>query len=219
MATVDAKTGAITILAAGKTTITAEFAGNEQYEATKASYELTVESETINKEEPVTVDGETLYKPSAEVAEAIKNSVANEIALSEEAAARLTVGADGSITFSEGADVKMAILGVEAGKVVTFTFEGTVEAKGLTEPAASRRAALSLVSGKEYVATGGDILLTLKTSEAPVTLSKVTVANATGIQLINADGTTAKRYNLRGQRVDESYKGIVIINGKKMLVK
>ena len=219
VATVDAKTGAVTILAAGKTTITAEFAGNEQYEATKASYELTVESETINKEEPVTVDGETLYKPSAEVAEAIKNSVANEIALSEEAAARLTVGADGSITFSEGADVKMAILGVEAGKVVTCTFEGTIEAEGLTEPAASRRAALTLVSGKEYVATGGDILLTLKTSEAPVTLLKVTVANATGIQLINADGTTAKRYNLRGQRVDESYKGIVIINGKKMLVK
>ena len=111
------------------------------------------------------------------------------------------------------------ILGVEAGKVVTFTFEGTVEAEGLTEPAASRRAALTLVSGKEYVAVGGDILLTLKTSEAPLTLSKVTVANATGIQLINADGTTAKRYNLRGQRVDESYKGIVIINGKKMLVK
>ena len=219
VATVDAKTGTVTIIAAGKTTITAEFAGNEQYEATKASYELTVESETINKEEPVTVDGETLYKPSAEVAEAIKNSVANEIALSEEAAARLSVGDDGSMTFAEGADVKMAILGVEAGKVVTCTFEGTIEAEGLTEPAASRRAALTLVSGKEYVATGGDILLTLKTSEAPVTLSKVTVANATGIQLINADGTTAKRYNLRGQRVDESYKGIVIINGKKMLVK
>lgn len=219
VATVDAKTGAVTVLKVGETTITASFAGNEEYEATKGSYKLTVEPKTINKEEPVTVDGETLYKPSAEVAEAIKNSVANEIALSEEAAARLTVGADGSITFSEGADVKMAILGVEAGKVVTVTFEGTIEAEGLTEPAASRRAALTLVSGKEYIATGGDILLTLKTSEAPVTLLKVTVANATGIQLINADGTTAKRYNLRGQRVDESYKGIVIINGKKMLVK
>ena len=219
VATVDAKTGAVTVLKVGETTITASFAGNEEYEATKGSYKLTVEPETINKEEPVTVDGETLYKPSAEVAEAIKNSVTNEIALSEEAAARLTVGADGSITFSEGADVKMAILGVEAGKVVTFTFEGTVEAEGLTEPAASRRAALSLVSGKEYVAVGGDILLTLKTSEAPVTLLKVTVANATGIQLINADGTTAKRYNLRGQRVDESYKGLVIKNGQKLIQK
>lgn len=219
VATVDAKTGAVTILKVGETTITASFAGNEEYEAAQGSYKLTVEPETINKEDPVTVDGETLYKPSAEVAEAIKNSVANEIALSEEAAARLSVGDDGSMTFAEGADVKMAILGVEAGKVVTFTFEGTVEAEGLTEPAASRRAALTLVSGKEYVAVGGDILLTLKTSEAPLTLSKVTVANATGIQLINADGTTAKRYNLRGQRVDESYKGIVIINGKKMLVK
>lgn len=27
------------------------------------------------------------------------------------------------------------------------------------------------------------------------------------------------RYNLKGQRVDENYKGIVIINGKKVVVK
>ncbi|MST83911.1 hypothetical protein FYJ73_04370 [Prevotellaceae bacterium LKV-178-WT-2A] len=27
------------------------------------------------------------------------------------------------------------------------------------------------------------------------------------------------RYNLKGQRVDEHYKGIVVVNGKKIIVK
>ncbi|MBP3827635.1 MAG: hypothetical protein ILA07_06290 [Prevotella sp.] len=41
----------------------------------------------------------------------------------------------------------------------------------------------------------------------------------TGIDKIGADGKPAVRYNLKGQRVDEHYKGVVIINGKKVVVK
>ena len=222
VATVDVKTGAVTILAAGKTTITASFAGNDQYEAAKASYELTVEPGAIDKENTVTVGNETLYKPAGEVATAMTTVSTNNVALSEGANSRTTVDAAGNVIFAEGADLKMAILGVEAGKAVKITFEGTIEAEGLTEaaPASSRRAPLALNSGKEYIAqAGGNILLTLKTSAGTVKLSKLEVINATGIRLINADGTPAKRYNLRGQRVDESYKGIVIINGKKVVVK
>ena len=43
VATVDATTGAVTLLAVGTTTITATFAGNENYNEGTASYELTVE--------------------------------------------------------------------------------------------------------------------------------------------------------------------------------
>lgn len=42
VATVDASTGAITLVAEGTTTITAAFAGNDTYSATEASYELSV---------------------------------------------------------------------------------------------------------------------------------------------------------------------------------
>ena len=43
---------------------------------------------------------------------------------------------------------------------------------------------------------------------------------ATGIQTIEAaPATNADMYNLAGQRVDKSYKGIVIVNGKKYLNK
>ena len=43
----------------------------------------------------------------------------------------------------------------------------------------------------------------------------------TAINEINAEGTNGDgaTYNISGQRVDDSYKGIVIINGKKMMKK
>mgnify|MGYP002517059389 CR=1 FL=1 len=44
MATVDATTGEVTLLAAGETTITAKAAETEDYNAAEASYELTVEA-------------------------------------------------------------------------------------------------------------------------------------------------------------------------------
>ena len=42
VATVNAETGVVTLVGSGKTTITASFAGNSQYAAASASYELTV---------------------------------------------------------------------------------------------------------------------------------------------------------------------------------
>ena len=42
----------------------------------------------------------------------------------------------------------------------------------------------------------------------------------TGIgNVVNAQRSTFNVYNLKGQRVDDNYKGIVIINGKKVLRK
>lgn len=45
------------------------------------------------------------------------------------------------------------------------------------------------------------------------------VIEGTGIKGVSTDGKPAVRYNLKGHRVDENYKGVVIINGKKILVK
>ena len=44
VATIDAETGAITLVAEGTTDITAEFAGDDEYEADSVTYELTVEA-------------------------------------------------------------------------------------------------------------------------------------------------------------------------------
>ncbi len=46
-------------------------------------------------------------------------------------------------------------------------------------------------------------------------ISPVITITGTGIGNITADDKPAVRYNMRGQRVDKNYKGVVIINGKK----
>lgn len=42
---------------------------------------------------------------------------------------------------------------------------------------------------------------------------------STAIQSVQVDKESAARYNLAGQRVGQNYKGVVIENGKKLLVK
>ncbi|MBR5037407.1 MAG: SusF/SusE family outer membrane protein [Prevotella sp.] len=46
-----------------------------------------------------------------------------------------------------------------------------------------------------------------------------TVTAPTGISYLNAEATQGAIYNLSGQKVGASYKGIVIVNGKKVLMK
>ena len=53
-----------------------------------------------------------------------------------------------------------------------------------------------------------------------MTKVEVTVSPATNISNIKADtNADSPLYNLAGQRVSKSYKGVVIKNGKKVLVK
>lgn len=48
----------------------------------------------------------------------------------------------------------------------------------------------------------------------------VNPSGETGINGVTVDNAkNGVRYNLAGQRVNESYKGVVIENGKKMIVK
>ncbi len=56
--------------------------------------------------------------------------------------------------------------------------------------------------------TSGCHIYTLKVEEGTTSISTVKVAAQNGV-----------RYNLAGQKVDNSYKGVVIVNGKKMLQK
>ena len=50
---------------------------------------------------------------------------------------------------------------------------------------------------------------------------KITVASSTGIDSITMDDNSKKCpiYNMNGQRVDSSYKGVIIQNGKKRIAK
>ena len=48
---------------------------------------------------------------------------------------------------------------------------------------------------------------------------KATVAAGTGIQVVKALTEVMAIYNLAGQRVDANYKGVVIVNGQKVVIK
>ena len=99
-------------------------------------------------------------------------------------------------------------------------------------------------AGKEFKAAAGDYLtVTLeaatdaKSGEAvmkdiilgdinakqmnTVTEAKfnITVGGDTGISSIEANGSDAPAFNLAGQKVNKGYKGVVIMNGKKAVVK
>lgn len=71
------------------------------------------------------------------------------------------------------------------------------------------------------VAANGDLLLT---QSKAINVFAITVnavlPEATGISTINAETVNDNViYNLQGQRVDENYRGVVIKNGKKLVVK
>ena len=81
--------------------------------------------------------------------------------------------------------------------------------------------ASSSFSGSETV-TLSNIVAT-DASSVRITIDDVTLTvndNATGIQLVNTDNAEGEQiYNLSGQKVDGSYKGVVIRNGKKVVIK
>ena len=55
-------------------------------------------------------------------------------------------------------------------------------------------------------------------SETTATI-KVNVGDGTGINSINAEDSKAPVYNMAGQRVSKTQKGVYIQNGKKVAVK
>ena len=86
----------------------------------------------------------------------------------------------------------------------------------------------ALVSGAKYTLTGIGTLYksSNKFSEGELdpqlklTTEPVKTAEPTGINTIKTDAdVNAPAYNLAGQKVDKSYKGVVIMNGKKMIQK
>lgn len=52
-----------------------------------------------------------------------------------------------------------------------------------------------------------------------ITIAEGTISTTTGISSISAEASDAAVYNLSGQKVSSSYKGVVIKNGIKVIQK
>ena len=241
VATVNASTGAVTLVAPGTTTITASFSGNDNYNAATASYTLTVNAAA----EYIPVDdnniGENGYRTYV-------TPQAVDLSRSVNVEAYYATGLN-----SAGTEVEFTqVTGVCASGVpllLKATVTGASEYKLLKSSAAGATptgnklvgGARDNISGaNKYVLTShnGSVVfaevniegatvdtehayLDLSGSNARGRLSIRLNGESTGISTIENDERTLDGaiYNLRGQRVENPTKGLYIINGKKVVIK
>lgn len=205
VAAIDATTGEITLVMAGKANITAEFEGNDEYEAAKVSYELTVKAaSTVNiKNTP-----ETAY------------TVAKALEL---------------INAGEGLDAKVYVKGqITRIKEVSASFGNATYDISDDATAANKLTVYRgyFYDNKHFTSNDqikvGDVvvvygkLVNYNNNTPQVTNSSIYSLNGvvSGVDNITVDeNVDAPAYNVAGQRVNDAYKGIVVKNGKKYLNK
>ena len=205
VAAIDATTGEITLGIAGKANITAEFEGNDEYEAAKVSYELTVKAaSTVNiKNTP-----ETAY------------TVAKALEL---------------INAGEGLDAKVYVKGqITSIKEVSASFGNATYDISDDATAANKLTVYRgyFYDNKHFTSNDqikvGDVvvvygkLVNYNNNTPQVTNSSIYSLNGvvSGVDNITVDkNVDAPAYNVAGQRVNDAYKGIVVKNGKKYLNK
>ena len=206
VAAIDATTGKITLGMAGKANITAEFAGNDEYEAAKVSYELTV------KDVP-SVDLKNTPETAYTVAKALE-----------------------LIAAGEGLDVNVYVKGqitnikeVETEKYGNATYTISDDATAANKLTVFRGYFYDKgkFTSKDQIKVGDVVvvygkLVNYKNNTPQVTYSSVYSLNGvvSGVSNITVDeNVDAPAYNVAGQRVNDAYKGIVVKNGKKYLNK
>ena len=206
VATIDATTGEITLGIAGKANITAEFEGNDEYEAAKVSYELTVKAaSTVNikntPETAYTVAKALELINAGEGLEAnvyVKGQITNiqDVDTGDFGNATYTISDDATAAnalliyrgyyydkgkFTSKDQIKVGDVVVVYGKLVKFYEK------------------FEMNSGNHIYSINGVV---------------------SGVDNITVDkNVDAPAYNVAGQRVNDAYKGIVVKNGKKYLNK
>lgn len=205
VAAIDATTGEITLVMAGKAHITAEFEGNDEYEAAKVSYELTVKAAS-------TVDLKNTPETAYTVAKALE-----------------------LIAAGEGLDAKVYVKGqITSIKEVSASFGNATYDISDDATAANKLTVYRgyFYDNKHFTSNDqikvGDVvvvygkLVNYKNNTPQVTNSSIYSLNGvvSGVDNITVDeNVDAPAYNVAGQRVNDAYKGIVVKNGKKYLNK
>ena len=205
VAAIDATTGEITLVMAGKANITAEFEGNDEYEAAKVSYELTVKAAS-------TVDLKNTPETAYTVAKALE-----------------------LINAGEGLDAKVYVKGqITSIKEVSASFGNATYDISDDATAANKLTVFrgyfydnKHFTSNDQIKVGNVVvvygkLVNYNNNTPQVTNSSIYSLNGvvSGVDNITVDkNVDAPAYNVAGQRVNDAYKGIVVKNGKKYLNK
>lgn len=214
--------GEITLVAAGKTTITAKFAGNSEFDAGEASYELTVkEAEGGSSDEATIVS-------VAEALELINALGTEKTAYVDDKAPFVVVGyiveieemspkpeGYGNATFTiadtkGGSDV---IKVFRCKDIDNANFEDAEKIKVGDQVAVT--GALQMYVDKNGVATPE-----VSGPNGGPSCHLLSINDLSGVNAITANkNSNAPVYNMAGQRVSKAVKGVYIQNGKKFVVK
>lgn len=220
VATIDGS-GNITLVAAGKTTITAEFAGNNEYEAASVSYELTV------KDAAPTGKGMEATNPFT-VAEAL--TFMSTLGVNEKT--DYDVYVKGYIT-------QIDEVSTDHGNATYYIGDTGTRAAGANDLYVFRGKYLGgeNFSAADQIAEGDAVVVFGKVvnyrSSSASDADPVTPEFAQGSKIYSLNGQTAgvnaltvselnvnaPMYNVAGQRVSAEYKGVVLQNGKKFINK
>ena len=206
VAAIDASTGEITLVMAGKANITAEFEGNDEYEAAKVSYELTV------KDVP-SVDLKNTPETAYTVAKALELINAGE-------GLEANVYVKGQITNIQDVDTgdfgnaTYTISDDATAANALLIYRGYYYDKGkFTSKDQIKVGDVVVVYGKlvkfyeKFEMNSGNHIYSIN-------------GVVSGVDNITVDkNVDAPAYNVAGQRVNDAYKGIVVKNGKKYLNK
>ena len=205
VAAIDATTGVITLGMAGKANITAEFEGNDEYEAAKVSYELTVKAAS-------TVDLKNTPETAYTVAKALEL-----IAAGEGLDAKVYV--KGQITSIKEVSASFGNATYDISDDATAANKLTVY-RGYFYDNGKFTSSDQIKAGDVVVVYGK--LVNYNNNTPQVTNSSIYSLNGvvSGVDNITVDeNVDAPAYNVAGQRVNDAYKGIVVKNGKKYLNK
>ena len=197
VATIDAE-GNITLVAGGKTTISAAFAGNDNYEAQTVSYELTVEDNS----KPV----ETY------TAQQIAESIAAGTAPSG------TIRVSGKIS-------KISEVSTKFGNATFYISEDGSDTNALQVYRCKYLGGEKFTS-EDQIVVGAKVVVEGKLSQynGSYELASSTLIEYNGVtnglnKVTTNSINAAKVYNVAGQQVSAAAKGLVIVNGKKYLRK
>mgnify|MGYP004703011929 CR=1 FL=1 len=207
VAAIDAATGEITLGIPGKTNITAEFEGNDEYEAAKVTYELTVKAAS-------TVDLKNTPETAYTVAKALELINAGE-------GLDANVYVKGQITNIQEVDITdkfgnatYTISDDASAANALLIYRGYYYDKGkFTSKDQIKVGDVVVVYGKlvkfyeKFEMNSGNHIYSIN-------------GVVSGVDNITVDkNVDAPAYNVAGQRVNDAYKGIVVKNGKKYLNK
>lgn len=202
VATINEK-GEVTLVAAGVTEITAEFAGNDEYEAQSVTYTLTVKAAS-------TVDIKNTPETAYTVAKALE-----------------------LIEAGEGLDAKVYVKGIISSIKSVDTGEWGNATYNISDNGKEEKVLVIYrgyyLGAKDNKFTSAD---QIKVGDKVVVYGKLVNYNGTkemnsgsyiysqndkvaSVNAITLDKTNAPLYNLAGQRVSNNYKGVVVKNGKK----